>query len=510
MVGFIVFAISDFAGLAWGPTLVVPGIEGIASGQTVNSNLDFNGNWIFDSWGTNSVGTYQSANGNPGGYLDMTLSGSGPQGYWYQSFRVDGSSPFTGIAQLDVQIVGPLMRGRLIVFVDPSPGAPDLSTAVATITYSGATLWTKTPRLPVDGRMPNPGLYYLKIGFIADAGGGSINVGFDNVRLSWTTDAGVLFYVPLPAPVVFYVTQDKAFFVSYYGFVVAVIALAAGYYAVRDREATVKAFRAPLSAISTRLRIRSTWIAIAQVWMAVTFFQIAFILLVELFGVQATSPIQPTTQTAWLYLYDLANAGVYEEFAFRVLLIGVPMALGSLVLRVMEVNRGGPANGAGTAGRHIVSAWKYLVGGVLRRDSPKETLVAAWAFLVASSAIFGLAHAPGWGSWKVIPAMVAGLGFGYLFLRHGIGAAVLAHFVNDYALSLSLEGVGGYGLEALLTLLFVGLTIAGAGFFTWYAIEAWRALGRLIERFRPPMRFPTRPAPRPPSPYMTAVQPPTP
>src|SRR5207249_6609828 len=58
------------------------------------------------------------------------------------------------------------------------------------------------------------------------------------------------------------------------------------------------------------------------------------------------------------------------------------------------------------------------------RDSSKETIVAAWVFLIASSVIFGLAHAPGWGLWKVIPAMVAGLGFGYLFLRHGIAAAI--------------------------------------------------------------------------------------
>src|SRR5947208_5815796 len=178
------------------------------------------------------------------------------------------------------------------------------------------------------------------------------------------------------------------------------------------------------------------------------------------------------------------------------------MAVGSVVLRIMDVNRGATGNGPGSAGRYIGGAWRYLIGGVLRRDSPKEALVAGWAFLFASSAIFGLAHAPGWGYWKVVPSMVAGLGFGYLFLRHGVGAAILAHFVNDYALSLAYEGIGGVGLEALISLVFIGLAIAGAGFLVWYVIDAWRHLMGLVARFRPPTRVPTVP---PPTPFATPV-----
>src|SRR5437879_12614680 len=165
------------------------------------------------------------------------------------------------------------------------------------------------------------------------------------------------------------------------------------------------------------------------------------------------------------------------------------VALGSVVLRIMDVNRGATGNGSGSAGRYIAGAWRYLIGGVLRRDSPKEALVAAWAFLFASSAIFGLAHAPGWGWWKVVPSMVAGLGFGYLFLRHGVGAAILAHFVNDYALSLTYEGLGGAGLEALISLVFIGLAIAGAGFLVWYVIASWRHLMGLVSWLRPPTNF---------------------
>ncbi len=490
MVGFLIFAITDFAGLAWGPTLVVPGIQGIASGQTVNSALDFNGNWTFNAW-SGSSGAYRSTGGNPGGYLEMTLFSSAAQGFWMQPFRVEGSLPFTAAVRLDIQITGGLTAGRLLLSVDSSNSNPDPLTAIGNMTFTGPVPWTATQRFYADARIANPGTYYLKVAFLADSLSSAVNVGFDNIRLAWTTDAAVFFYVPLPAPVVLFVTQDKSFFIAYYGLVVAAILLAAGYHVIRERKEEWTAIRAPLQSIGTRLRSRSAWIAIAQVWMAITTFQIAVILLLPLVGIEPSSPIDITQANAWVFLVDLANAGVYEELAFRVLLIGLPMALGSALLRVMEVNRGGGSwDGRGSAGRHIAGAWRYLVGGVVRSDSPRETLVAAWAFLFASSAIFGLAHAQGWGWWKVIPAMVAGLGFGYLFLRHGIGAAILAHFVNDYAYALYYEGVSG--IEVLITLVFIGLVIAGAGFLAWYLVDGWRHFTDLVDRFRPPTRV--RPA----------------
>jgi len=505
IIAFIIFAVTDFAGLAWSPTLIVPGVQGIQSGQTVNTGMDFNGNWTFDSWGTGSTPSYQPTGGNPGGFLEMTLFGTGARGYWMQPFRVDGSLPYTGSVRLDVEIVGGLTSGRLLVSVDSSSSVPDPATAIAVLHFSGPTAWTSTGRLSADTRLTSPGLYYLKIAFLVDSASGPVDVGLDNVRLAWTTDAAVVLYVPVPLPYVVIVSQNKSLFLSYYGLITAAIFLIGAYFVVRERKETWRAFKAPLESIGTRLRSRSAWLAVAQVWMAVTFFQVALIYLITLAGIEPTSPIQPPTpQTAWVLLFELANAGVYEEIIFRLLLIGLPMALGSIVLRIMEVNRGATGNGPGSAGRYIAGAWRYLIGGVLRRDSPKEALVAGWAFLFASSAIFGLAHAPGWGYWKVVPSMVAGLGFGYLFLRHGVGAAILAHFVNDYALSLTYEGIGGVALEVLISLLFIGLAIAGAGFLVWYAMDAWRHFNALVARFRPPTRVPTLP---PPTPYLASTPP---
>src|SRR2546426_2519312 len=41
-----------------------------------------------------------------------------------------------------------------------------------------------------------------------------VSVGFDNVRLAWTTDAAVVVYLPAPAPLVVFFTQDKTLFID--------------------------------------------------------------------------------------------------------------------------------------------------------------------------------------------------------------------------------------------------------------------------------------------------------
>src|SRR5439155_1632146 len=174
----------------------------------------------------------------------------------WQSFNVGGSQPYTGSVHLDLQIVGGLTSGRLIVSVDSSNSAPDPNVAIAVLSYSGPTPWTSTGRIGADARLTSRGLYYLKIAFI---------------------------------------------------------------------------YRLTLA------------------------------------GIEPTSPINLTPQNAWVLLFELANAGVYEEVIFRLLLIGLPMAVGSVVLRIMDVNRGATGNGPGSAGRYIGGAWRYLIGGVLRR-----------------------------------------------------------------------------------------------------------------------------------------------
>lgn len=496
MVAFLILAGLGFAGLLIGPGLVVPGIRGMQQGATANADLDINRDrWVFTPVAPSAVEQYVNPSGE--GYLEMsapTPSGDQVLGFWSQAFDVVGSRPYAARVQLDVRVElgDTASRGTLSLYVESSPVLPGGPPVGAKNFTSPSSAWAPTPRFNADARLTAPGTYYLIVAFSTDApfAGTSTVVGIDNVRVVWSTDAGVVFYIALPVPAAVFISQDPTLFLSYYLFLLFVVLFATAYHAVREWRETGTAFFAPLHALGTRLRARSAWLAVGQVFLAVWFFQIAVILILEAAGALPDSPIQITGDNVWVILYELANASVYEEFAFRVLLIGLPMAIGALILRVVEVNRsGGTWQGSTTPGRHIAGAARYLIGGRVRRTSSKETLLASWALLIASSAIFGLAHLPAWGWWKVFPSLVAGLGFGYLFLRHGVSAAILAHFVTDYAFSLAAIGYGGIAFKLFLGLYSLGLAAAGSGFFLWYLLHAWGHLRELKGRlFGPPPR----------------------
>src|SRR2546427_334002 len=130
--------------------------------------------------GPGAGGAYRSAGGNLGGFLEMTLPSAGAHGYWWQAFRVDGSVPFTGAVHLDLEIAGGLNSGRLIVAVDSANSPPDPNVAIGFVRFTGPTSWTAMPRFLADGRLADPGLYYLKIAFFADSATGPVSVGLDN------------------------------------------------------------------------------------------------------------------------------------------------------------------------------------------------------------------------------------------------------------------------------------------------------------------------------------------
>ncbi len=483
VVGFVILLAMDLAGLFVGPSLVLPGAQGIASGKNANTNFtaDSSG-WTFVALSPFASGGYAASGGNPGGYLQMTLPpGTKAGGMWTQTLAFTGSTPYAVRLRFDALVTtsgSSAMAGRLVAALDSSSGTPDYASATTVNWYNASTMaWKAAPEVDLSDRVPLPGTYYLKIAFLADPNVGTTTVGVDNVRLAWITDAAVFFYLPLPFPTVLFESQDPVLFLGYYGFLVAAITLACLYTTIRERKLFLSTFFAPFDRIGARLRSMSTWVAIAQTWLAVTFVQVAIILLLEAIGPPPSSPISPTTGNTWVLLFELANASVYEELVFRALLIGVPLAIGSLAFNAGMARRWTPG------GTSFKRSLRYLPGGNLRKTSSRESLLAAWVLLFASSTVFGLAHAPGWGWWKVVPAMVAGLGFGYLFLRHGIGAAIIAHFATDYVSTLSWEGVGGDPLAILIGLLFLGLAIAGSGFFVWYLLYARGQAQDLWHRF---------------------------
>jgi membrane protease YdiL (CAAX protease family) len=487
LITFFVFIALNFVGLILSPAYIVPGIEGIAPGQNVNQDLAAgSANWTFQPLGTpGAAGTYNGSGGNPDGYLQMTLpSGTNSGGEWVQMVQLTGSAPWAAEVHLDYLLpASSFVPGRIVVAVETTSSGIDVGHAAAVLWVNASTAWTSTPAFDLSGSINESGTYYLKVAYLAASNGRSTVVGFDNVHMGWTTDAGFYFYLPLPLPVLLLVSQAKAPFLAYYVFIALAILASGAWYAWRDRKLTMQAFTAPLRAIGTRLRSMSGWVAVAQVWLATTFFQYALILALAAAGAPPSSPFTPTTTNAWVLLFDYSAASVFEEIAFRAFVIGVPLVLAALILR-WAAPRNAPASGRpGAPRKNVLGELRYLWGGQLRRESPRGVQLLAWILIFVSAFLFGLAHAPGWGWWKVLPAFVVGLGMGYLFVRHGLGAAILLHFATDGSLALSLEGVGGVGLSLVSDLLFLGLAIAGSGFFAWYVLYGWEEFRALRARF---------------------------
>lgn len=490
LVMFLVFVALNFVGLVLSPAYVVPGIQSISSGQSANPGLSAgSANWTFAPLGNpGATGTYNSSGGNPGGALEMALPpGSALGGEWVQAVRLTGSAPWLAEIRLDYRVdPGGLVTGRLVVAVETTPTGLDVANAANVTWANGTTGWASLPPVDASASIAGSGTYFVKVAYLAATNPALTVVRLDNVDMRWTTDAAFYFYLPLPLPqllYLIYISQDPAQFLAYFGFIVVAIVAAGLWYAWRDRKLTWRAFSAPVEAIGTRLRSMSGWVAVAQVWMATMFFQYALILLLAAAGSPPSSPFTETSTNAWVLLFDYSAASVYEELAFRALLIGVPMAVGALILRAMQSGRAPPASALATRRPSVLGGLRYLWGGQLRKESSREAQLAAGVLILASSLLFGLAHAPGWGWWKVLPAFVVGLGMGYVFVRHGIGAAILLHFATDGSLAISLEGVGGLGLALVSDLLFLGLAIAGAGFFAWYVIYGWEKARDLWGRF---------------------------
>src|SRR3989449_9122079 len=155
------------------------------------------------------------------------------------------------------------------------------------------------------------------------------------------------------------------------------------------------------------------------------------------------------------------------------------MMLGSLYLRATRIARGRVPGGS-TRGRYVAGALRYLVGGGMSRRTPLPVLLPATLFLVASSVVFGLAHAPGYGIWKVLPTTVAGLAMGYLFLRHGLHAAILFRFATDVFVATAYVGGIDSALGIAMNLSFFFLIVPGAGFFAYYVLYVFRLVQDVV------------------------------
>ncbi|MBI0584823.1 MAG: CPBP family intramembrane metalloprotease [Methanomassiliicoccus sp.] len=233
---------------------------------------------------------------------------------------------------------------------------------------------------------------------------------------------------------------------------------------------------------------------IATIFFAILTFNIAYYFIIELFGVSPTTPSFETREL-WQIIYGYALASVWEEVVSRILLIGVPLLVIDALVRQWRPQQ------------KMKKLSQYILGGGFDIGRKEAVL------LVISSVMFGAAHVFNWDLFKIFPAAVAGLAFGYLFLKLGVYAAIMLHFTFDF-LTVPMEvWSDGLAVTGIIGLLILAWLVIGIPYLVLYASRAigW-LLGRRIWPDAPPK--PPRPVyasyPPVPPPYGPPAYAPTP
>jgi len=289
----------------------------------------------------------------------------------------------------------------------------------------------------------------------------------------------------------FYLTGTTTILV-YFILILAVIFFTYAYLSLADGKGMLRLIASPISSVMPRLRSKNRWVMVAQLFLAVTFFQFAYILLLQALGVQTNPPPGLEEEPTWLLMFDLANASVFEEVVSRVALIGLPMFVGSFLMRSMSLRYRNPGIPADTKSdrRYLIGSFRYLIGGNMDRRSPKPAVKLGVLLTLVSAVFFGFAH-EGWGDWKLLPAFVAGLALGYVFLRGGFVAAVLLHFAVDYFSAAAVLVQDDPALTAFLSFLLLALLFLGVGFLLYYLIYGYNLLVDIFGSGRPPTPVPS-------------------
>ncbi len=201
-------------------------------------------------------------------------------------------------------------------------------------------------------------------------------------------------------------------------------------------------------------------------------FSISMFFTLIVYYISVLMGIKPSTigvekYPVWFQMLQLLHASVYEELIIRVLFLGVPLFL--------------TYRFTGTK----LPPTKLLGGGY--KIGRWETV-----YLLISSVIFGFAHMSSWGFWKVIPAFVAGLALGYLYLKYGIFASITLHFINDF-ISIPMTLVPELTLPmSIITIYFL---VAGAAFLVSYSIRIYHHFVPPKKKMQEKMRLPPPPPP---------------
>ena len=228
---------------------------------------------------------------------------------------------------------------------------------------------------------------------------------------------------------------------TYYLAIVAAIIASVGWITISSLEGFISEM-----SMKSKSREHSALFEVCAVFFAILFFDLVLSFLMTAVGYEPSDPIGDSSDLE--LLFSLANASVWEELVARVLLVGMPLLFVDIFRR------------SSAARLH-----KYFLGGGFRIGMVEAALI------IISAGLFGLAHYDAWGAWKILPSAIAGLGFGYLFLRHGLPAAIVLHFAFDYMSMPSTVFPDSVGLTVAIVvgiLLWAGL---GSVFFVYYILR---------------------------------------
>jgi hypothetical protein len=242
---------------------------------------------------------------------------------------------------------------------------------------------------------------------------------------------GILFLVPFPV-VPFYVAGVAAKF--YYLFLVLATLVSFVLLMYNSREGIARVFKGKLD----KLDDMPLYGVVTMFAMYISI-NLILVLIVLSFGYEPTVPDDPAER--WQLWYSLLNASVWEEVICRVLMIGVPLMIAGIMM-----NEKG--------------SWKRLFG---RSEMNRLSVI----LIIVSAAIFAYGHLDSWDLFKLVPVTVCGLALGYLFVRYGLYAAIMMHFLVDFMESFtwiydSIEADMMVGFFAL------GMVVLGLPFIVIY------------------------------------------
>ncbi|NIP33376.1 MAG: CPBP family intramembrane metalloprotease, partial [Thermoplasmata archaeon] len=195
------------------------------------------------------------------------------------------------------------------------------------------------------------------------------------------------------------------------------------------------------------VRTDNALIMIPRMYLGIVGFYVVYFAILGAFTVEPEIP-DFGAMPLWEQLHAFAEASVWEEILSRVLMLGVPLLLYHVWTR-----------------QEKGETWRYLVGGGFSIDS------AAFVLIVFQALVFALAHVAGWDLWKVLPTLISGIAFGYLYLKKGLWASIILHFLFDY-LGMTAPVMTQWGIpaEGAMNALFVFVTLVALVLMVHYIV----------------------------------------